>query len=433
MLFAVISLTTSLLEGFFPPQRTHKGVTLRRLVEVALDYAGYSLTSPIEELDRLVYVPSNVSFDEPNFLGFVKTPRGTRKGIPNQNDYGYNCAEILKLCLDMFQAKIAIEGKVVQLRAKNDNYWRTTANYSKPSVLKTTKEYNTEDLKPSQLFEFEVDTLDENTIENYQGTTMEVRTELKNISSQENVLLKGYNSTSYNVALGSRKNELNPFENIMKTAAGIVDDITAIFGSRTRFASSIQSRVGMLVQSSNETSLPKLLWMEGNKLPKNHREKFSAETLYDKYQNQSSFVLNNFGGQKEVYKNEKIPFGLDDFMKVLNNGYFNEDGIEAGILKFEWIVNDDFAVMDYFLKKPYTKNLTERKNFAIMEHFEKLRKSIKTFAQSNEEMTKKAKKQISEMPDENGGMKSFLLQSLKDAKEGKLDVNKFLKRVNNAN
>lgn len=68
-----------------------------------------------------------------------------------------------------------------------------------------------------------------------------------------------------------------------------------------------------------------------------------------------------------------------------------------------------------------------------MEHFEKLRKSIKTFAQSNEEMTKKAKKQISEMPDENGGMKSFLLQSLKDAKEGKLDVNKFLKRVNNAN
>ena len=38
-----------------------------------------------------------------------------------------------------------------------------------------------------------------------------------------------------------------------------------------------------------------------------------------------------------------------------------------------------------------------------MEHFEKLRKSIKTFAQSNEEMTKKAKKQISEMPDENGG------------------------------
>jgi len=117
----------------------------------------------------------------------------------------------------------------------------------------------------------------------------------------------------------------------------------------------------LVKQTSNWHTIPKMLYLSGGVMPTNHRDLWNAELLWDKYHNEKSFVSGNFNGQKQVYNNVNIPFGLEDFFQLTSNPYFKFNGEQAKITKFVWTVGEDTAVIDFWIKKPYTYNLKETK------------------------------------------------------------------------
>tara|TARA_R110000796_G_scaffold78436_2_gene174881 strand:+ start:1232 stop:3004 length:1773 start_codon:yes stop_codon:yes gene_type:complete len=357
---AVIELSIKLFETLLPKKRDHLAIPLRTLLKSVCTHFGYNFISPIDFLDEVLFLPSNPNLDEKTFGGFISVTKGTQSGIPNTFDYGYRCDELFEMAKNLFNAKYSIVNGEVHFRSRNDPYWVQQSTWSLPDVLLDTKQYNTEEIKPERLLTFRVDQSDEWTIDNYLGTAYEIRTTQLTTIRKRAVLLKGFEEVNFNTALGTRKDELNALERFLKEVAGVVDDLTSFFGKSTNFVSQVSGRIGILKQTSNWHTVPKLIFTGGSeRMPTNHRERWNSKILYDLYHSEKSFVLNNFQGQKTYYKGIRIPFGFEDYKKLTTNSYFYFKGKQAKMIKFEWTIGNDTALVDFWVREPYTYNLAE--------------------------------------------------------------------------
>lgn len=364
LLVLIIDFGIDLFNILVQPQRTHKGIQLRTLIEKACEYIGFRFETTVEDLDNLVYLPSNQNVDEFG-LKNVFTKVGTiQEGIPNPTDPGYTCPELFQICRDLFNARFAIVSNTVQFHTESSPYWVSRSGWEKPvsrrDVAQTSYRYNTDELRSSILIQFQTDIVDEYTIRNYLGTSFQVLTDADAINNPNNKTIKNVDRVDIPLALGNRKDELTGFERGLLPLANLFDDIAGVFGGRPNLARQIENKVGVLEVSNNNHSVPKLLWMQGNRLPSNHRDLFSGKTLWEKYHVEKSFVQNNGTRQRRYVENEVIPFGLSDFVTLLNNAYFrDENGIQGKIVDIEWNFSKDFATISYWLQEVYTNNLKE--------------------------------------------------------------------------
>jgi len=364
LLVLIVDFGIDLFNVLVQPQRTHRGVPLRTLLSKACEYIGYNFETTIEDLENLVYLPSNQNVDEFGLKNVFSKVGTITEGIPNPGDTGYTCPEMFQICRDLFDARFAIVGNTVQFHAENSPYWITQSGWEKPNVLRDVAgrsyRYNTDEIKGSILIQFQTDIADEYTIKNYQGTAFQILTDAKAVSNAANKTIKNLDRVDIPLALGSRKENLNGFEQGLTSIANLFDEIAGVFGGRPNLARRIKNKVGVLEVSNNNHTVPKLLWMSGGRLPSNHRTLFSAKTLWGKYHNYKSFVSNNFGRQRRFVENEVIPFGLNDFVTLLNNSYFRDENGRVGkIVDLEWNMSKDFATISYWLQEIYTNNLQE--------------------------------------------------------------------------
>jgi len=352
LLIAIINLGRTLINTLVPPKRVHKVASLRRLLEVACAKFGYTLNAPIDELDFISFLPSNPRNDDKTFFGLIDTPRGTPVGIPASVDAGwYICGDLFQRVKDLFFAKISIVNNVVNIIPRISNFWVQQSTWQFPDVRLERKAYNTEDLKANRVLSFQIDQFDTWTIDNYEGNAIEVNTVPITVNNQEAVLLKGNERFDFRAALGTPKDKLNAIENLLAEVGGAIDAITGVFGNGTDFANQINAKVGVLKQSNNYHTIPKLLYNVNNRIPINQKDFWSAPVLYNKYHKESSFVLDNGRGQKILRNNVDIPMGFDDFQELTNNSYFFLNGQSSKITKFEWKMAQDTAVVSFWTRE----------------------------------------------------------------------------------
>lgn len=361
LLVAIIEIAKSLFETLVPPKRTHKGILLKLALEKIADHFGYQFTAPIDEYENVYYLPSNPNLDEKGFAGFISVTKGTQSGIPHNLDYGYFTEDLFNLAKSMPYAKMALIGNTIHLRPKNDPFWLQATQWELPDVLINTLRYNTDEMKATRLLSFSVDINDEWTIDNYKGTAVEIKTSPISVINRQAVLLKGLDEVNFQVSLGNRKDTLNDIESLLRNVGVFIDEVTGVFGGGSNFANKIDSKIGVLKQTSNWHTIPKVLYLSDGKMPLSHRSLLNAELLWEKYHKEKSFVRDNFNGQKLVYQDVEIPFGLEDFFQLTTNPYFQFNGIQAKITKFEWTVAEDVATISFWIRKPYTFNLKETK------------------------------------------------------------------------
>jgi len=362
MVAAIINLGIQIFEALLPIPRTHRTLKLRTALENISGFFGYTFSSPIELLDKLVYLPSNLETDEVNLLtGLIRIPKGTRSGVPNERDFGFTALEMFELCEKMFNADMKINGNILEFRSRNDPYWEQASTYQMPNFLRQSKRYNTDELVFSRLLRFQTDEIaDEWTVNNFKGTNYEIITNDRTITNQEAKFITRHETIDFPVCLGNRKNELNPLENALATFGGIIDKVINFFGGSSNLSGKIKSRIGVLKVGTNNTTKPKLLYVNGTKLPFNHRQLFSAKVLYNLYINEKSFVLNNYGGQKALYSLEGLPFGFEDFLNTIENSNFvDSDNNRAKFRTLNWLLAGDTASGEIEQKEIYTTSLTE--------------------------------------------------------------------------
>ena len=362
LLAAVVKMATAIVNAFLPLLRSHKAIKLKKLIQAAATYAGYELVTDIGLLENIVYLPSNINVDKPNSSGFVGAVGSIKKGIPNSSDFGYSVVELLQLARQLFNAKLAITaGNKLQFRSKNSPFWEQTSSYVLPDVLTDSLLYNTDEIAANRLLAFDTDLRDIWTIENFKGTNYEVITDSVTTFNQKAKQLKGLNEIRFQVCLGNRKNDLTALESLLAGFASVVDDVVDGLDGSSNLAAQVQNRINVLKVSDNNHSRSKLLYVNGSGLiPANHREFLSAKALYNQFWVEESFVSDNWNGQKVKYEQVRIPFGLDDYLQLIENSYISTiEGDRGKVEKISWRIGSDYATIDYWIRKPYTLNLKE--------------------------------------------------------------------------
>ena len=286
LLILIINFGIDLFNVLIQPQRTHKGIPLKTLLSKACEYIGYGFETTIDDLNFLVYLPSNQNVDEFGLKNILNRAGTIEQGIPNPSDIGYSCPELFQSCRDMFEARFAIVGNTVQFHAENSLYWVTQSGYQKPQQIRNVAErsfrYNTDESKSSVLIQFQRDLVEEYTIQNYRGTAFQILTDAKAINNPSNKTIKNFERVDIPFCLASRKENLNSLERSLLGIALLFDTIGGIFGGSPNLANRIVNKVGVLEVSNNNHSIPKLIWMSNGRIPINHRDLFSAKTLWEK-------------------------------------------------------------------------------------------------------------------------------------------------------
>lgn len=364
----LLALLIELKAYLLPDVKYYKGMKFRTMLEKGLSFMGYTLQSSIPELDTYYYMPTKRRVGQaiPLFSSTVDD------GIPSISDSGYIFSEFLEIVLTMFYAKIQIDdNNVVNIEAlNNDAFWIQQSSFQLPNVLRESYEFNTDELKSTNLIDFVSDYNDEWSLIDYTGTVYEVKTSMRSVQSDQQDLLSGLRSNSIPLALGSRKDSLTDLEQAFSTVSGLFDSMIDVLTVITNappstLSANFNKRLYALRISEQFTGAPKVLNLAGVatlQLPTNHRDNLSAKALWDKYINKQSFVDNNFGGQYKIFRNIKVPFTLNDFISLKENSYFYDtDGARAKVDKISWKIGDDFAVIDYRKEFVYTRNLVETK------------------------------------------------------------------------
>ena len=360
ILAALIELGKTVAGALLPPLRVHKCIRLGLLVEKVTTYLGLGFESDIDELNSYYYLASNLTPDQGGPLGVIKKAGTITSGIPNANDYGYKVTEIFELVARLFNARFAVVDNVLQLRSENSLYWVREASYKLPSVLIENVRYNTGELKANRILAFDTDVRDDFTITNFTGTNYEVITTPINTQGEKFNAVRGLEELRFPVCLGTRNNDLSQVEQVLRFVLEQLESLAGVFGSNINLSGVFDRKIGALKVSDNQHAKPKLLALSGAKIASNHRNSLSAKTLYEKYHIYKSFVAGNFNGQKFLYSQE-IPFGLEDFNKLTENSYFRTSAGEvAKATAIRWRLGADRASIDYYVRKPYTKNLQEQ-------------------------------------------------------------------------
>lgn len=363
----LINLIGDLLEILLPPVRKWKGSKVKTLLEKGLNFIGYNYNSSIDVLDHLFILPSKndqgkiFNVNDPDTVGF-----------PDSIDFGYTLNELLRLVNDMFSARIKIIGNdIYQEPLINDNFWINQATYTFPDVENEIVQYNTDEIVGREIVRYNTDLADVWTIIRYKGTGYEIVTTPIVVGDEKRVLIDGFKETVIPFALGDRKRKFNPVELLLKPLAEAIDAIVDFFGGNANNAQKIKERKQMLHVSGDSLQVAKLLYLTLNTqtnrfLMNNDRPKIEAQTLWNEYISENSFVENNFRGQKRLFNELKIPFGFSDFMALINNSYCTDvNGNQIKIEELKWSFDKDFALVSGWYRYIYTKNLEQRAYFGL--------------------------------------------------------------------
>jgi hypothetical protein len=199
------------------------------------NFYGTGTTDPISNnsYKNLVIIPKKQAYfdnikETDHILEDIFSPGFNRKSyddvkninstIPSYGYYDGTFADLIRDMEDVFNAKVLIRNNTLYF--ERWDYWNNQANYTLPNISKEApfdNPYGTNafELSSNYFIKYQLDSTDDNTLDNYNGTSCEMTLVPNIVGIQKNVLLKGLTEKSLNFSLAKRKTELTTPEIII--------------------------------------------------------------------------------------------------------------------------------------------------------------------------------------------------------------------------
>lgn len=338
------SLAKNLADTYLLPKRITKSCSLGTLFRKMISYFGYTLSTNIDELDRVAITPANTQSDELTIEGFIRTPQGSDVGYPKMGQAGYVCLDYLNILKDHFNAKVAVVDNVVYFYRTLDDFWKINSTYVMESIQPQEFERNTNDLVGSYIFRYSYDYTDEFTLEDNAGVNVNAQFEIDGDNTQFPKRI----DKAIPWSLCARKEELNAAESAVESFFTTANRVLAIFN--TSIGARYLNKIGSIKVSTNNWSYPKIFPFEGSKMSPNPKSILSAPTIYNKYH----FDVSPKYRQRIRYNVEISRFTLVDYNQLINNSLFTTyDGKQGKAERILWKENQDKAEFEYYIEEDY--------------------------------------------------------------------------------
>lgn len=412
LIIAIVKLIFDLVALVIQPVKYHSCMRVVDLLTKGCNYFGLTFKSKLFDenpiLKKLVVMPrkfQNPPNDQDNrILGFTISNKSKQTGYPDMN-FG----EFLQSIKEMFNAKIIINNNNELILARQD-YVPGTPLYKLPDIENRNYETNFNRISSNYKINFRYDTTDKNTIQEYEGTSLQSIITPIVTSNQYMVVLKGFTTVSIPYALAKRKTELTFPEKIisaslqvvsaiinalitvvngfLETYDAIADTINSIVKAlkvigidldvnlqplpkieKVDFDKVLDKRIDVLKIEYDFTTEQKIFLMdEGssdkfNKLSAENESVVNALYLWNNYYKVNSYLPtsgNPNGNQYIIRKFENIPFTLEDYLKVKeNNHILDYNNNKAKIVSLTWNCEKQTANFEIWFNQLYTSNLKE--------------------------------------------------------------------------
>ena len=349
---AIIKLIEQIFEQLLPKKRNHLGMTFRRMFERACQHLGLGFVSTIDELNW-VHIPRKDR----------KGGESGERGFPSNSEPIYLFGDLIRTGKEMFNADYRIVNGIFYFERKDNFIF--PSSYVVPSFFNNQERllqdvrFNTDEIISNYNIYWSLDIQDQNTLDIIDGRVFQAITSPNVVNNQDFVIIKNLTEISIPFSIGREKTSLTQVEEVLKTLAKLVDNITSIFGGGTNFSSQIENRIGSLLLSSHFLTTGKVVKMSGSKLANNQRQELDAKKLWDKFHFINSFA--EYQGQHNQYwrfLNQRVPMSIQQFSILSENNIASDDqGNEVEIEKIIYTPFKTTAIIDFRIKKKYTNNL----------------------------------------------------------------------------
>ena len=401
----LIDLLQQIQEAFFPIPLYHAAIKPKTFIEKAvINKMGYSGV----EFGNYGNWPQII--EQETWCGSKNQEKGiptpfivASSGILNPANEGYNLFDCKELLKRKYKLREAVIDGVYHLRPEQDTFWISNGGYVMPNVLieqtlagNGTFRPNYEDAWSNYIVQYKTDDSDLHTLDDLidseddtsTGKIISVTTvEPIDVNNQRKVLLNQGKILDIPYALAVRKSEVDDLLDLFNLTGQVMNDLkTTIENYLSQYASvlgptnpamqefilNLGNRTGTCKVENHFFSVPKVALLEDNLsgnpvIVENFADIIGAKALYENHLSYDSFIpgnrnpnnLNETAG-KYVYEDVRIPFGLQDFVTVLNNAYFTtENGQTGKFISLDWTIDKDEAIVSYWVYNSWLTNIEE--------------------------------------------------------------------------
>lgn len=362
MVVAIKNLIEEIIEQLIPKKRDHLGIGLKTLFQKACQHLNLTLSSTVlDKRSNWVIIPNKGHKGGEKPEGFTGTFIET--GVPGIDDPFDTFGDLIRIWGDTLNSKVTIIGTVLHFERVDHKFSQSTFkiddNFTDQERHIDRYTTNANELVSNYALDWSTDVQDQNTLDNQEGRLFQAILEPNTSTNKDLVMMKNLQEIINPCSLGLRKNDLTKIEEVLKKLAEFIDNLTGILGGGTSFVSKIEARKGSLLLSSHFLSKPKVVVMSGSKLANNQRGLLSQKRIWDELHFINSFKeINGEHNQRFIYKGVKVKFCIEDYISLLDSQEAETaDGQEAMIDVLKWKVRDNYAIIDYRIKKKFTNNL----------------------------------------------------------------------------
>jgi len=220
LIISLIKLIIDIKRSLIQPVKYHTGMRLQRLLEAGAEHLNMKFTSPIFDdkfyRDTVIMPAKNQPFDNKDGPKKVSSLRGNLSPSSLQRAYfDGSFGDLLRICKDMFNAKLVIKDNVIKMVRVDVN--TSKVSFKMPDVKIRAHGTNAFEIKAEYTISFKTDLKDENTLDEFKGTIVQIVTEPKKITNHDMVLTRGSKKVPIPFALAKIKLFLNSIEKFFNT------------------------------------------------------------------------------------------------------------------------------------------------------------------------------------------------------------------------
>ena len=346
---ALTNLIKQLVELIFPSLRQFKAITYKNLIKKGVEYLGFTLSSTLlNSMSGLTVLPKPTQKQDPTIFEklFFEDTLAFTNGYPSASDTIPTLSLAIKEFEKLMNAETRVVDGVVTIETKefyaNNSQQQILTTFNEQSELQDSSSINAADQYKRLVALYNTDSLDINTYDDNEGTVSEVSSEVINSPDADLELIKNYVELRMSFSRGTRKDELNWLEKIVKDLAGAIDLFTSGGAS-----AKIKNRKGVMQISSQYFTNTKLLYMSGSKLSQNQNDFIGTDKIIERHLSDS--IVNN---QKDVFKNMPLAMTESEMFGLLANNFVTlESGEVIEVIGVAWSEYDNIANIDYTRKK----------------------------------------------------------------------------------
>ena len=408
LLVALIKFVKDLVTQLIQPIKYHACMSIKLQMQKACQHLGLNYSSSIFSgtFENAYLMPEKyynpVNSTNGTILGYT-IPKKTEQIGEFKGTFG----DLLRGLKKAFNAKVVIQNGTLYFERLDYNI--TPPTYVLPDVYQPFFTTNADEFKANYYVHFDYDTIEKNTIQEWNGTSYQVILNQAVTANDGYQLMKGLEDVFIPYSLAKRKTDLTVPEKIIKLFLNALDliinaliaivnvliqAINAIIGvlnsvinvldfiginvnlsipiiptiTYVNLSNLIDNRIGMMKIETDFTSKPKIFLMDlgvsnrFNKLSVNNETLLSAEYLYNNFHYINSFVPTTdkpFGNQYLVYNTDNVPFGFQHYLQVKSNNQIQAYGNDALIESVSWNIFNQKSTLKFRVNTLLSSNFSQ--------------------------------------------------------------------------